>query len=305
LAAQLETAMHLPGPDGLVPAPNRTRRGAIASMFFSGYAIAALDAGAAPIVTDDQFIKIEEGTIKSPADGFALPYYLARPAKRGRYPAVVVVNEIFGIHAYIKDICRRLANAGYVALAPDYFRRKGDPSTMSDFKQIMPIVQATPNAQVLADTQGAVDFLMKRRRQVTAGGVGITGFCWGGAVTWNAAALVKGVRAGVAWYGRLAPPKDDPARAAAGAPWPVETAAELKAPVLGLYAEKDQGIPLDTVEAMRAALAGAGNPTKSEIIVYPDAQHGFHADYRASYKADDAIDGWARMLAWFAKNGLA
>ncbi len=297
--------MHLPSPDGPLPLTPQTRRAAIASMFFSGYAIAALDANAAPIITDEKGLTIEEGTFASPADSFALPYYTARPAKRGRYPAVVVVNEIFGIHAYIKDTCRRLAKAGYVAMAPDYFRRKGDPATMSDFKQIMPIVQATPNAQVLADTQGAVDLLIKRTRQVKAGGVGVTGFCWGGAVTWNAAARVKGVRAGVAWYGRLSPPKDDPARAAAGAPWPVETAAELKAPVLGLYAEKDQGIPLETVEAMRAALAAAGNPTGSEVIVYPGAAHGFHADYRPSYKADAAADGWARMLAWFAKNGLA
>jgi carboxymethylenebutenolidase len=298
--------MHLPTPEGPLDLGPPTRRGALGSIFFSGYALAALDAGAQPIITDEAGLAIEEGSFVSPHDGFALPYYLARPAKmRGRRAAVVVVNEIFGIHAYIKDVCRRLAKQGYVALAPDYFRRLGDPSTMTDFKQIMPIVQATPNAQVLADTQGAVSHLQGRVRQVRADRIGVTGFCWGGAVTWNAAARVKGVRAGVAWYGRLAPPKDDPARAAAGSPWPVETAGELKAPVLGLYAEKDSGIPLDTVEAMRAALAAAGNPTKSEIIVYPDAQHGFHADYRASFKADAAADAWGKMLAWFKRHGVA
>jgi carboxymethylenebutenolidase len=296
--------MLLKTPEGQEPDTRPSRRVALASMFTVGYAVAAGPANAQTITTDDVGLKIEEGTYASPHDGFALPYYMARPDKRGRAPAVIVVNEIFGIHAYIKDVCRRLAKQGYVAIAPDYFRRLGDPSTMTDFKQIMPIVQQTPNAQVQADTQGAVNFLQKGRR-AARGKIGLTGFCWGGAVTWVAAARVKGVKAGVAWYGRLAPPADDPARAAAGKPWPVELAGELKAPVLGLYAEKDQGIPLSTVEAMRAALAANGNPTKSEIIVYPGAQHGFHADYRPMYDAAAAADGWARMLAWFKAHGVA
>lgn len=294
--------MDLTRPEGAKDRAQMSRRTLGAVLFTAGYAAFQRPVNAAAIATDDVGLTIEEITFTGDK-GYALPAYVARPAKAGRRPAIVVINEIFGIHAYIKDVCRRLAKLGYVAIAPDYFDRLGDPSTMTDFAQIRPIVAATSNAQVLADTQGAVDYL-KSRRFVAGKRIGVTGFCWGGAVTWLAAARVTGVRAGVAWYGRLAAPANDPARAAAGAPWPLEVAKDLKAGVLGLYAENDQGIPLKDVEAMRAALGAAGNPTKSEIIVYPGAEHGFHADYRPQYKEDAAHDGWNRMVAWFQKHGV-
>jgi carboxymethylenebutenolidase len=255
------------------------------------------------VETDAEGLTIEEPTFKG-AGGYDLPAYLARPAAAKRAPAVIVVNEVFGVHAYIKDVCRRLAKAGYAALAPDYFDRAGDPSTLKEFAQIGPIVNAATYAQVKADTQGAVDYLRKRK-DVARGPVGITGFCWGGAVTWMAAAQVKGIGAGVAWYGRLvAPPATAGFGAEAGRPWPADVAGALKAPVLGLYADQDQGIPLADVETMRKALADGGDKTKSEIVVYPGTQHGFHADYRPSYNEAAAADGWARMLKWFKANGI-
>jgi carboxymethylenebutenolidase len=214
-----------------------------------------------------------------------------------------VVNEIFGIHAYIKDVCRRLAHLGFCAIAPDYFDRAGDPSQLRDFAEIRRVVGTAGYEQVMVDTEGALKWLA-RRRSVLRGRIGITGFCWGGAAVWMAAARFAQIKAGIAWYGRLAPPPEGGFGDEAGRPWPLDVAGELKAPVLGLYAEQDRGIPLDTVEAMREALARGGNPTGSEIVVYPGAQHGFHADYRDSYNQAAAEDGWARMLAWLAAHGV-
>ncbi len=274
-----------------------TRRAAGAALFAAGYAAFQRPVNAAAITTDDRGLVIDEVRFAGAGD-YRLPAYLARPAARGRFPAVIVVNEIFGVHAYIKDVCRRLAKTGYVAIAPDYFDRLGDPATLTDFAQIRPIVAATGMAQVLADTQGAADFLA-RRRWVAPARIGLTGFCWGGAVAWLAAARVRRVRAAVAWYGRLGAPSEG-----AGALSALQAARELKAPVLGLYAENDQGIPLGDVEAMRAALKAARDPTGSTIIVYPGVQHGFHADYRPQYDDGAARDGWARMLAWFRQHGV-
>ena len=175
---------------------------------------------------------------------------------------------------------------------------------MTDIQQVRPIIARANYAQVMGDTDAAVKFL-QRKRYVARNKFAITGFCWGGAVTWMAAARNPAFDAGVAWYGRLAAPAADAFGAEAGRPWPVDIAGDLKCPVLGLYAAEDRGIPLEQVEAMRAALTRAANPSKSEIVVYPGAQHGFHADYRPSFKADAAEDGWNRMLAWFRANGVA
>ncbi|HRO03188.1 MAG TPA: dienelactone hydrolase family protein [Terricaulis sp.] len=292
--------MRLDTPEGnLAP----SRRTIAASLFFSGYATAALSSCASPVQTPADELII--GDVHVPgAGGYQLPAYVARPNDREAHGAVIVVNEIFGIHDYIKDVCRRFAREGYVAIAPDYFDRAGDPAPLTDFAQIRQIVAAATYEQVMGDTAGALDWLADQRF-VRDRAIGITGFCWGGAVTWMAAARFRQIKAGVASYGRLAPPPADGFGFEPGRPWPVNVAANLQAPVLGLYAENDRGIPLDTVEQMRAALSAVGNPTNSEIVVYPGADHGFHADYRESYKADAAADGWARCLAWFRANGVA
>lgn len=281
--------------------PNLTRRTALASLFTAGYALGAGPANAQAIVTDVTGLAVEEVTFRA-AGRYALPAYMARPAAGGRYPAVIVVNEIFGIHAYVKDVCRRLARQGYVALAPDYFDRAGDPSTMTDIQnQVRPVVAAAKYAQVMGDTDGAVRFL-RSKRFVNRSALAITGFCWGGNVVWMAAAHNRAFKAGAAWYGRLVAPDPGGFGAEEGRPWPVDVADDLKCPVLGLYASEDRGIPLESVERMRAALLAARS--KSEIVVFDGAQHGFHADYRASFKRDAAEDGWARMLAWFRANGV-
>jgi len=233
-----------------------------------------------------------------------LPAYLARPAGEGRHPAVIVVNEIFGIHAYIKDVCRRLAKQGYVAIAPDYFDRAGDPSTMTDIQtQIRPIIAATGYEQVMGDTDATVRYL-RGRKDVAGRKLAITGFCWGGAVVWMAASRNRAFKAGAAWYGRLAPPEPGSFGAENGRQWPVEVAGKLKCPVIGFYGSEDKGIPLDTVEQMRAALRDRHDRTHSEIMVFQGAQHGFHADYRPSYKKDAAEEAWGRMLAWFKANDV-
>jgi carboxymethylenebutenolidase len=275
-------------PEGSLPQDFNVSRRTAASMFFVGYALAAVAADAAPIVTPTDDLVIEEALIPNGATR-PLPAYVARPMGKGRHATIVVVNEIFGIHDYIKDICRRLARLGYVAIAPDFFYRSGvSLPAMTDFKQIIPIVQQAGVEQVDGDVLATTNWI-KSRPFADAKRIGITGFCWGGAVVWRSAMVDPDIRAGVAWYGQLKPL--------------VARAAELKAPVLGLYGGLDQGITEADRDAMSAALATAGK-TGSSIHVYPDAQHGFHADYRASYNEADARDGWARMLAHFKANGV-
>jgi len=292
--------MRLDTPEGNFPP---TRRTVAASLFMSGYAAAALSACASPVTTPSDELVVEDVHVTG-AGGYSLPAYLARPAGQGRRGAIVVVNEIFGIHDYIKDVCRRFAREGYAALAPDYFDRAGDPAPLTDFAQIRDIVATASHEQVMGDTQGAIDWL-KAQSFVKRDAIGVTGFCWGGTVVWMAAALSPDVKAGVAWYGRLVRPQPGSWGAEEERPWPYDVAATIHAPVLGLYAEDDRGIPLESVENMRAALAAADNPTGSGIIVYPGSQHGFHADYRDSYNAEAAADGWRRCLAWFRDHGVS
>lgn len=243
--------------------------------------------------------------IRTPADGLTtgweslpggLPAYVARPSGKGKHPAVIVVNEIFGVHEWIQDVCRRFAKAGYVAIAPEYFFR-GDPektlSKLTDFAAIRAIVAKAGHEQVMGDTRTTLDWLGKQGF-VNGKKLAITGFCWGGAVTWMAAARFPELKAGGAWYGRL---KGDPG--AEGRKWPIEVVAELKAPVLGLYGALDKGIPVADVEAMQARLKGS----KSSIILYPEADHGFLADYRPSYNAAAGADAWAKLLVHFKANG--
>jgi len=232
-----------------------------------------------------------------------MPAYTARPAGSGRYPVIIVIPEVFGIHAYIRDICRRLAKAGYYAVAPDLFHRAGDPAPLTDFNDIRKIVATATNEQVMNDIAATL-FFLRRDRAADARRVGITGFCWGGAVVWMACSRFRDFDAGVAWYGRLTPPARGEFLGDEARQWPVETAHALHAPVLGLYAANDRGLPLESVERMRQALQAYGK-RDSGIVVYPAAQHGFHADYRETYDAAAAADGWRRMLEHFRRHGVA
>jgi len=295
---------YLPRPEGPQPEDFKlSRRAAVGSMFFTGYAAYALGAEAQPITTPEDGLTISEVVIPN-GEAKGLPAYVARPSAPGKYPAVIVVNEIFGIHAYIKDVARRWARQGFVAIAPDYFHRAGDPSQLTDYADIRKIVAQARHEQVMGDTETTLKWV-SARGFTRKGKHGITGFCWGGTVVWMAAARFPQIGAGAAFYGRLVPPPPpqpgQPVMAEPNRPYPVDVAKDLKAPVLGLYGGKDKGIPLDSVEAMRAALKAAGK-TDSEIIVYPDADHGFHADYRPTYKADDAADAWKRSTEWFKKH---
>ncbi|MDI6623277.1 MAG: dienelactone hydrolase family protein [Brevundimonas sp.] len=273
--------------------------GGLGGLFFAGYAPAALAAQASPVSTPADGLTTQSVSYRAP-DGFDLPAYVARPEGDGPFPVVVVVSEIFGVHEYIRDICRRLAKSGYAAIAPAFFVRVEDPAPLSDMQRVQQIVAAAGYEQVMGDVSATLDWA-SQQLWANADKVGITGWCWGGKVVWQAAARFAAIDAGVAWYGRLAPPATaTPEQIAAGGPWPVDIAGDLKAPVLGLYGEADRGIPLDSVEAMRSALQRAGQ-TESRIDVYPAAPHGFHADYRDSYRAADAADGWAKLLALFGE----
>lgn len=277
---------------------NRRTLGALGGLLFSGYAVAALAQEADPIVTDAAGLTAETVTYPAP-DGFSLPAYVARPEGEGPFPVVIVASEIFGVHDYIRDVCRRLAKLGYAAMAPAFFNRVEDPAPLADMQRIMQIVSAAGYEQVMGDIAATLDWA-SQQLWANSDRIGITGFCWGGKVVWQACARFAAIDAGVAWYGRLAPAADaTPAQISAGQPWPVDLAADLKAPVLGLYGGRDQGIPLASVEQMREALTRAGQ-TGAEIVVYDDAPHGFHADYRASYAAADAKAGWDRLTALFA-----
>lgn len=280
--------LELTRPEGSLPEDFHLSRRAVSAMFFTGYALAAVSAEAAPITTSTEGLTIEETHIPN-GEPKPLPAYVARPAAAGRHPAIVVVNEIFGIHDYIKDVCRRLAKMGYIAVAPDFFYRAGvNLPAQTDMQAIMAVVRQASEAQVDGDVRATTRWLLGRPF-TRPGKVGITGFCWGGAVVWRAAMVNPDVGAGVAWYGQLKPL--------------VARAAELRAPVLGLYGGKDQGITAADIAAMRAALKAAGK-TNAEIVVYPDAGHGFHADYRASYDATAAADGWNRLTAFFRAHGI-
>ncbi|NWE51721.1 dienelactone hydrolase family protein [Brevundimonas sp. P7753] len=289
-------------PEGLSAdqiAPSRRSLGvaALGGVAFAAYAPAALSQAARPITTDSADLTTANVSYAAP-DGFDLPAFVARPEGEGPFPVVIVVSEIFGVHEYIRDICRRLAKAGYAAVAPAFFVRKADPAPLSDMQSIMTIVAAAGYEQVMGDVAATLDWI-GQQTWAKSDKVGITGFCWGGKVVWQACARFPMLDAGVAWYGRLAPAANaTDEQKTAGRPWPVDLAGELKAPVLGLYGRQDSGIPNDTVKAMNDALAAAGK-TDSQIILYDDAPHGFHADYRASYREADAKDGWARLLALF------
>lgn len=266
-----------------------------------GYVAAAEPVMAQAIKTDFEGIAAQD--VEFTVQGFSVPAYVARPktTPKNGLPVVIVASEIFGVHEYIADVARRFAKQGYLAIAPEFFARAGDPNTLGTMAEILKeIVGKTSDDQVLADVQGAIDWAAKNGGDVKR--VGITGFCWGGRVTWLSSAKLPQVRAGVAWYGRLVGDKtpNSPSH-------PIDHAAEMKAPVLGLYGSADTGISLESVELMKQALAAAKNnkaAQASTFEVYPDAPHAFHADYRATYREGPAKDGWAKCLAWFKQQGV-
>jgi len=279
----------------LFPSAEATRRSFIVTSLAGGFALAAQPISAQTITTDTQ--GLTAGEVKIPVKGGEIPAYRAMPASGSSFPVVLVVQEIFGVHEHIKDVCRRFAKLGHLAVAPELYARQGDVSKLENMQEIFKIVNTVPDAQVMSDLDAAVDWAKKTGKGNT-GKLGITGFCWGGRIVWLYAAHNSNLKAGVAWYGRLVGQADE-----LRPKHPVDVAASLKAPVLGLYAGKDQGIPLDSVEKMRAALKAAGS--KSEIVVYPDAQHGFHADYRPSYSKEAAQEAWKKTNDWFKKHGAA
>ena len=250
------------------------------------------------IKTGDAGLVAGEVTVR--VGNFKMPAYRAMPAGEGNPPVVLVVSEIFGVHEHIADVVRRFAQQGYLAIAPELFERQGDASSYIEIpKLIDEVVSRVPDAQVMADLDACVAWAGAQGGDVAR--TAVTGFCWGGRITWLYAAHNRALKSGVAWYGKLVGPIN-----ALQTTQPVDAAARLAAPVLGLYGGQDASIPQESVEAMKAALA-AGNASakQSRFVVYPDAPHAFHADYRPGYRKDAADDGWQRCLAWFKAHGAA
>jgi carboxymethylenebutenolidase len=285
--------------NSLVPQRDFSRRDFVRTSVGSGFAAAVLPVLAqSAIKTDSAGLVVGEVTI--PVGDFKMPAYRAAPAGRTGAPVVLVLSEIFGVHEYIADVARRFAKAGYFVIAPELFVRQGDAQSYGEISKLLAeVISKVPDAQVMGDLDASLAWAATQGADTSR--VAVTGFCWGGRMTWLYAAHNPKVKAGVAWYGRLVGDKT-----ALQPKHPVDVAGSLAGPVLGLYGGKDDGIPLDTVERHKAALAG-GSPAarRSEFVIYPDAPHAFHADYRPSYRKDAAEDGWQRALAWFKAHGVA
>ncbi|TDQ44035.1 dienelactone hydrolase family protein [Tepidicella xavieri] len=284
---------------GQSTADGATRRTALKAALGVGYAAAALPVMAQTAIrTPADGLTV--GEVKITVAGHSVPVYRAAPAGQTGLPIVLVISEIFGVHEYIADTARRFARAGYMALAPELFDRQGDPQSYGEIARLIAeVVSKVPDAQVAADLDACIDWAAAHGGD--AGKVGVTGFCWGGRQTWLYTAHQPRVKAGVAWYGRLVG-QSNPLQPK----HPVDIAGQLHAPVLGLYGGADEGIPLSTVEQMKAALAqGNAASRASEFVIYPDAPHAFHADYRPTYRKEAAEDAWKRCLAWFQRHGVA
>jgi len=259
----------------------------------AGYTLAAGPVRADAIKTDTNGLTVGDAKVKV-ADG-EMPVYYARPANVQNPPVIMVAMEIFGLHEYIKDVTRRLGKLGAFAIAPDYYFRKGEDLTkITEMPKLMPIVNSKPDAELLSDLDATAAWAKSQGGDTNR--LGIMGFCRGGRTVWEYAAHNKDLKAGVAFYGSLVDPDT---QASIWPKSPTALAPQMQAPVLGLYGEADQGIPLTQVDAMKAALQGAGKTF--EIKVYPGAPHGFHADYRASYRKEAAEEAWKEMIAWFKK----
>ncbi|MEW5770155.1 MAG: dienelactone hydrolase family protein [Pseudomonadota bacterium] len=281
------------------PPPPLGRRGFLVTALGAGFALAVQPVRAQTAISTDA-TGLVAGEIQVPTADGNMPAYRAQPATGTNFPTLLVVQEIFGVHEYIKDTCRRLAKLGYQAIAPELYARQGDPRQYTTIPDILAkVVSKVPDSQVMADLDACAAWAAANGGD--AARLGVTGFCWGGRITWLYAAHNPRVKAGVAWYGRLASKTSEltPRH-------PLDIADKLNGPVLGLYGGQDTGIPLETVEQMRAALAKADNPASkaSTIHVYADAPHAFHADYRESYRKEPAEDGWRRMREWFRQHGV-
>ncbi len=312
----MDTTVNITRPEGSEPSDFHLSRRAfgVSGLFFAGYALSAGAATAEAITTDSDGLFAKNITIAplNEEGAYHIPAYVAMPAKAGKHPVIIVVSEIFGLHDYIRDICRRFAKQGYVALALDFFARKGNAAALPNIDQVRPLVEAATYPQVMNDISAALKWLANPgdigQPHGLFGGkgfadmarVGITGYCWGGTPVWMAAATLPGIKAGVAWYGRLERPARDQFLGAEDRPWPIDIAATLEKPVLGLYADHDQGIPVASVQRMNDALAAA-RKTPSHIIVLDNTQHAFFADYRPSYNPDASKIAWADCLDWFKK----
>jgi carboxymethylenebutenolidase len=260
----------------------------------TGFAMSVRPVDAKTITTDSKGLLA--GAVKIPVKDGEIPAYRAQPSSGTNFPIILVIQEIFGVHEHLQDVVRRLAKLGYLAIAPELFVRQGDVSKLSSIDEIRTIVKKVPDTQVLSDLDATLAWAVKSSKG-NIDRVGITGFCWGGRITWLYSAHNPKVKAGVAWYGRLVgesttlTPKH-----------PVDIAPTLSVPVLGLYGGKDTGIPLESVEKFQTLLKSGRS--KSEIVVYPEAPHAFFADYRPSYREKEAKDGWERLQGWFKKQGL-
>jgi carboxymethylenebutenolidase len=284
--------------DSLTPSRDFSRRDFVRTSVGSGFAAAVLPVMAQTEVKTDT-AGLMAGEVTIPVGDFKMPAYRAAPANHANAPVVLVISEIFGVHEYIADVARRFAKAGYFAVAPELFVRQGDATAYGEIAKLMAeVISKVPDAQVMGDLDAAVAWAKGQGANVDR--TAITGFCWGGRITWLYAAHNPLVKAGVAWYGQLV------GTASALTPaHPVDLAGRLAAPVLGLYGGQDSGIPLDRVDKMKVALAtGSTAARKSEFVVYPDAPHAFHADYRPSFRKEAAEDGWKRCLAWFKAQGV-
>jgi carboxymethylenebutenolidase len=286
--------------ESLLPATSLSgaldRRDFMKTAIGTSFAAAALPVCAQSMIKTDA-AGLAAGGIAINANGREVPAYRAQPEGKTGLPVVLVISEIFGVHEHIADVARRFARLGYLAIAPDLFIRQGDPNAYPSVADLMAkLVRKVPDAQVMADLDACVAWAAGNGGDTRR--LGMTGFCWGGRITWLYAAHNPQLKAGVAWYGRLVGDRtpETPRH-------PVDIAGNLKAPVLGLYGGRDAGIPLSAVEEMKAALKEAGQP--SEFVIYPDAGHAFHADYRPSFSEADARDGWQRCLEWFRRHGVA
>ena len=281
--------------ESLVPGRDVNRRAFLVTSLGAGFALAVQPALAQTAIRTDA-AGLVAGEVKIPVRDGEMAAYRALPAGKKQPPVVLVVSEIFGVHEYIQDTCRRLAKAGYCAIAPELFARQGDPRQYTSIPELVEkIVSKTPDAQVMSDLDACVAWAAKMGGDTDR--LAITGFCWGGRITWLYCAHNPQVKAGVAWYGRLVGDRN-----AMTPRQPLDITADLKAPVLGLYGGLDTGIPLETVDKMEGLLKNGSQAARlSEIHVYDNAPHAFHADYRPSYRKDEAEDGWKRMLAWFAR----
>ena len=283
---------------GVLPQSETNLRDLATALLPQGFAKIVQPVASTVITTDDK--GLVAGEVRMQTMTGPVPAYRALPDRNGKFPLVLVVQEIFGVHEHIKDVCRRLAKLGYFAISVELYHRQGDVSKMTDNQEIFAkVVNHVPDSQVMSDLDASVVYAESTGKADTSR-LGITGFCWGGRITWTYCVHNPRVKAGVAWYGRLVAPQKAPLQPA----YPVELAPHLKVPVLGLYGGADASIPVENVEQMRAALKAAGN-TISEITVYDGAPHAFYADYRPNYRKEAAEDGWKRMQAWFKKHGVA